>query len=57
VSHAVCMLLVRVGRAEMALPFDVKDPDSATVKTLRAADKRNGKRLCSTGALFKNPGI
>ena len=43
VSGAVRMVLVRVA-AEKALPFDVRVPNAATVKAMRAADKRKGKR-------------
>ena len=43
VSDAVRMLLVRVV-AEKALPFDMKVPNATTVKTMRAADKGQGKR-------------
>ncbi|MBI2680182.1 MAG: type II toxin-antitoxin system RelB/DinJ family antitoxin [Candidatus Solibacter usitatus] len=56
VSYAVRMLLVRVA-AEQALPFAVKVPNPTTVKAMRAADKGNGKRLNSAGALFKDLGI
>ena len=56
VSGAVRMLLVRVA-AEKALPFDVKVPNATTVKAMRAADKRKGKRRKSAGALFKDLGI
>jgi DNA-damage-inducible protein J len=56
VSDAVRMLLVRVA-AEKALPFDVKVPNATTVKAMRAADKGQGKRLKSAGALFKDLGI
>jgi len=56
VSHAVRMLLIRVA-AEKALPFDVKVPNATTVKAMRSADKRKGKRLTSAGALFKDLGI
>src|SRR6266446_4279652 len=56
VSDAVRMLLIRVA-AEKALPFDVKVPNATTVKTMRAADKRRGKRLNSAGALFTHLGI
>jgi DNA-damage-inducible protein J len=41
VSDAVRMLLVRVA-AEKALPFDVKVPNSTTVKAMRAADMGKG---------------
>ena len=56
VSDAVRMLLVRVA-AEKALPFDVKIPNTTTVKAMRAADKGKGKRLTSADALFKDLGI
>ena len=56
VSDAVRMLLVRVV-AEKALPFDVKVPNAATIKAMRAADKGQGKRHKSADALFKNLGI
>jgi DNA-damage-inducible protein J len=56
VSDAVRMLLVRVA-AEKALPFDVKVPNATTVKPMRAADKRKGKRLPSADAMFKDRGI
>jgi len=56
VSDAVRMLLVRVA-AEKALPFEVKIPNTTTVKAMRAADKNKGKRLTSAGALFKDLGF
>jgi DNA-damage-inducible protein J len=56
VSDAVRMLLVRVA-AEKALPFEVKIPNTTTVKAMRAADKGKGKRMGSAGALFKDLGI
>jgi len=56
VSDAVHMLLVRVA-AEKALPFDVKMPNTTTVKAMRAADQGKGKRLKSAGTLFKDVGI
>jgi DNA-damage-inducible protein J len=56
VSDAVRMLLVRVA-AEKALPFEVKLPNPTTVKAMRAADRRKGKRLPSAGSLFKDLGI
>ena len=56
VSDAVRMLLVRVA-AEKALPFDVKVPNAATVKAMRAADKGQGERLKSADALFEDLGI
>ena len=52
VSDAVRMLLVRVA-AEKALPFEVRIPNAATVKAMRAADKGTGRRSRSAGALFK----
>jgi DNA-damage-inducible protein J len=56
VSDAVRMLLVRVA-AEKALPFDVRVPNATTVKAMRAADRGNGKRFKTAGALFKDLGI
>lgn len=56
VSDAVRMMLLRVA-AEKALPFEVKVPNATTVKAMRAADRGEGKRLKSAGALFKDLGI
>ena len=56
VSDAVRMLLIRVV-AENALPFDVKVPNTTTVKAMRVADKGKGKRPKSMDALFKDLGI
>jgi DNA-damage-inducible protein J len=56
VSDAVRLLLVRVA-AEKALPFEVRVPNATTVKTMRAADKRKGKKFTSPEALFKDLGI
>jgi len=56
VSDAVRMLLVRVA-AEKALPFEVKVPNPTTVKAMKAADRRRGKRFKTAGALFKDLGI
>jgi DNA-damage-inducible protein J len=53
VSDAVRMLLVRVA-AEKALPFEVKVPNSTTVKALKAASKRRGKRFKTPDALFND---
>jgi DNA-damage-inducible protein J len=53
VSDAVRMLLVRVA-AEKALPFEVRVPNAATVKAMRAADQRKGKRFKTADALFKD---
>jgi len=56
VSDAVHMLLVRVA-AEKALPFDVKMPNTTTVKAMRAADQGKGTRLNAAGTLFKDVGM
>ena len=56
VSDAVRLLLVRVA-AEKALPFEVKVPNPTTVKALKAAERRRGKRFKTAGALFKDLGI
>ena len=53
VSDAVRMLLIRVA-AEKALPFDVRVPNPVTVKAMRAADQRKGKRFKSADALFRD---
>jgi len=53
VSDAVRMLLVRVA-AEKALPFDVKMPNTITVKAMQAADQRKGKRFKTADALFRD---
>ena len=53
VSDAVRMLLVRVA-AEKALPFEVKVPNPITVKAMKAADRRQGKRFRTSRALFKD---
>ena len=56
ISDAVRMMLVRVA-AEKALPFEVRVPNATTVKAMRSADKKTGKRFRSTKALFKDLGI
>jgi DNA-damage-inducible protein J len=56
ISDAVRMLLIRVA-AEKALPFEVKVPNPTTVKAMRAAGKREGKRATSAAELFKDLGI
>jgi DNA-damage-inducible protein J len=56
VSDAVRVLLVRVA-AEKALPFDLKVPNSTTVRALQAADRGKGKRFKSADALFRDLGI
>jgi DNA-damage-inducible protein J len=53
VSDAVRILLVRVA-AEKALPFQVKVPNSTTVKAMQAADRGEGKHFKSAHALFKD---
>jgi DNA-damage-inducible protein J len=56
VSDAVRMMLVRVA-AENALPFEVRVPNAATVKAMKAADQGKGKRFKTADALFKDLGI
>ena len=56
VSDAVRMLLLRVA-AEKSLPFEVRVPNARTVKAMRAADRREGKRQKSADALFRDLGI
>ena len=56
VSDAVRMLLVRVA-AERALPFEVKVPNPTTVKAMKGANRRRGKRFKRASALFKDLGI
>jgi len=56
VSDAVRMMLVRVA-AEDALPFEVRVPNSTTVKAMEAADRGEGKRFSSPEALLKDLGI
>ena len=56
VSDAVRILLIRVA-AEKALPFEVRLPNTTTVKAMRAADKGKGKQSRSAEALFKELGI
>jgi len=53
VSDAVRMLLVRVA-AEKALPFEVKAPNTRTVKAMQAANRGEGKRYRSAAVLFKD---
>ena len=52
-SDAVRMMLVRVA-AEKSLPFEVKVPNAQTVKALKAAASKKGKRSNSSTALFKS---
>jgi DNA-damage-inducible protein J len=49
------VLLVCVA-AEKALPFEVKVPNTTTVKAMRTADRGKGKRLNSAGELLKDLG-
>jgi DNA-damage-inducible protein J len=56
VSDAVRMLLVRVA-AEKALPFEVKVPNTTTVKAMQKADRGAGKRFKSADDLLKDLGI
>ena len=56
VSDAVRMLLVRVA-AEKALPFEVRVPNTTTIKAMHATDRAKGKRHASANALFKELGI
>jgi DNA-damage-inducible protein J len=56
VSDAVRILLIRVA-AEKALPFEVKVPNETTVMAMKSADRREGKRFKTAGALFKDLGI
>lgn len=53
VSDAVRMLLVRVA-AENALPFEVRVPNPTTVRAMKAAERRRGKRFKTATALFKD---
>ena len=55
-SDAVRMLLLRVA-SEKALPFDAKVPNATTVKAMREASSRKGKRFDSADALFKGLGV
>ena len=56
VSDAVRMLLTRVA-AENALPFEVRVPNSVTVKAMQEADQGKGKRFQTAEALFEDLGI
>lgn len=56
VSDAVRMMLVRVAE-EKALPFEVRVPNSRTVKAMQAADKKKGKRFRSAEAALKDLGL
>jgi DNA-damage-inducible protein J len=56
VSDAVRIMLIRIA-AEKALPFEVRVPNATTIKAMRSADKKQGKRFRSTEALFEDLGI
>jgi DNA-damage-inducible protein J len=56
VSDAVRMMLVRIA-AEKALPFDVRVPNATTVKAMKAADNKRGKRFRSAQQLFEDLGV
>ncbi len=56
VSDAVRMMLVRVA-AENALPFEVRVPNATTVRAMKSADAKEGKRFQSTEDLFEDLGI
>jgi len=56
VSDAVRMMLVRVVD-EKALPFEVRVPNATTVKAMRDADKKKGKRFRTAEAALKDLGI
>lgn len=56
VSDAVRMMLIRVAD-EKALPFEVRVPNPTTVKAMRAADNKKGKRFRSAEAALKDLGI
>lgn len=56
VSDAVRMMLMRVA-AEEALPFEVRVPNATTIKAMRSADRKEGKRYGSAEELFEDLGI
>jgi DNA-damage-inducible protein J len=55
-SDAVRIMLVRVA-AEKALPFDVRVPNKVTIKAMKEADKKKGKRFKTPEEAFKDLGI
>ena len=55
-SDAVRMMLVRVA-AEKALPFEVRVPNKVTVKAMKEADKKKGRRYSTADEAFKALGI
>jgi DNA-damage-inducible protein J len=56
VSDAVRMMLVRVAD-EKALPFEVRVPNATTVRAMRMADRKKGKRFRSADAALKDLGL
>ena len=56
VSDAVRIMLVRVAE-EKALPFEVRTPNSTTVRSMRAADQRKGRKFKSADELFAELGV
>ena len=56
ISDAVRMMLVRVA-AEQALPFEARVPNARTVRAMRSADRKEGKRFRSPKASFDDLGI
>jgi DNA-damage-inducible protein J len=56
VSDAVRMMLVRVAK-EKALPFDVRVPNSVTVKAMKEADQKKGKRYKTPEEAYKALGL
>jgi DNA-damage-inducible protein J len=55
VSDAVRIMLIRI--AEEALSFEVRVPNTTTVKAMQSADKKQGKRFRSSKALLEDLGI
>ena len=55
-SDAVRIMLVRVA-VEKALPFEVHVPNAKTVKAMRDADAKKGKRYSTAGAALKSLGV
>jgi DNA-damage-inducible protein J len=56
VSDAVRMMLMRVA-AEKALPFEVRVLNATTIRAMKSADRKWGKRFRSTQALFEDLGV
>jgi DNA-damage-inducible protein J len=55
-SDAIRIMLARVA-AGKALPFEIRIPNTLTVKAIRSADQDRGKRFRSAKALFQDLGI